>query len=103
MKTGETEKETAYGVTSLPEEAGSARLLGLARGHWRIENSLHWVRDVSFDEDRSQIRTGAGPRAMATLRNLAIGLLRLRGCVNIAQALRQHAWDPGLAVAVIGA
>jgi len=93
----------AYGVTSLPEGTSPARLLSLVRGHWRIENSLHWVRDVTFDEDRSQVRTGTGPRVMATLRNLAIGLLRVRGCANIAQALRQHAWNPGLAVAAIGA
>jgi hypothetical protein len=103
IKTGKCEKETVYGITSLPEETGPGRLLELVRGHWRIENSLHWVRDVSFDEDRSQVRTGAGPRAMATMRNLAIGLLRLRGCVNIAQALRQHAWNPELAVSAIGA
>lgn len=64
------------------------------RGHWRIENRLHWVRDVTLDEDTSQIRTGNGPRTMASLRNLAISMLRLNGATNIAQALRPHAWDP---------
>jgi len=83
-------KETVYGVTSLPPgQADSRRVLSLARGHWEIENRLHWVRDVTFDEDRSQIRTQAGPQLFATLRNLAISLLRLAGCENIAAGLRQ--------------
>jgi hypothetical protein len=56
-----------------------------------VENKLHWVRDVTFDEDRSQIRTGTGPRVMASLRNLAITVLRLAGFTNIAAALRHHA------------
>jgi len=60
------------------------------RGHWSIE-ALHWVRDVSFDEDRSQIRTGNGPQIMAALRNLVITALRLAGVTNIAAALRHHA------------
>jgi transposase, IS6 family len=51
-------------------------------------------RNVTFDEDRSQIRTRNGPRVMAILRNLAISLLRLASATNIAQALRYHAWDP---------
>jgi len=55
---------------------------------------LHWVRDVTFDQDRSQVRTGQAPRVMATLRNTAISLLRLAGWTNIAKALRHHARDP---------
>ena len=47
------------------------------QGHWGIENRLHWVRDVTLDEDRSQVRTGQAPRVMATLRNTAISLLRI--------------------------
>lgn len=87
--------ETVYAVTSLTaEQADPAELAAHIRGHWHVENRLHWVRDVTFDEDRSQIRTGNGPRVMASLRNLAIGLLRLNGATNIAQALRHHAWDP---------
>ncbi len=58
------------------------------------DNRLHWVRDVSFDEDRSQVRTGHTPRVIATLRNTAISLLRLTGWDNIAEALRHHARDP---------
>lgn len=65
----------------------------MKKAHWGIENRLHWVRDVSFDEDRSQVRTGHGPQVMAALRNLAITALRLAGITNIAQALRHHARD----------
>lgn len=56
--------------------------------HWTIENRLHWVRDVVYDEDRSQVRTGQGPQVMASLRNLAISLLRLARASSIAKALR---------------
>lgn len=80
-------------MTSLaPTQASPARLLALVRAHWTIENRLHWVRDVTFDEDRSQIRRGAGPQVMATLRNLAISLLRLAGAPFIAPALRHAGW-----------
>ncbi|GAA2197073.1 ISAs1 family transposase [Sinomonas flava] len=68
------------------------------RGHWGIENRLHWVRDVTYDEDRSQIRTGSAPQVMVTLRNTAISLLRLTGTSNIAKALRHHARHPGKAI-----
>ncbi len=84
--------EIVFGVTSCPPaRADAARLLALNRGHWGIENRLHWVRDVTFDEDRSQVRTGAGPQVMASLRHLAITLLRLAGCTSIAAALRHCA------------
>ena len=91
---GKTTTETVCAVTSLgPEQASAKQLLAISRGHWGIENKLHWVRDVTFDEDRSQVRTGAGPHVMATLRNTAISLLRLAGWTNIAHALRHHAAD----------
>lgn len=87
--------EVVYAVTSLAaEQATAAELAAWVRGHWSIENRVHWVRDVTFDEDRSQIRTGTGPRAMTSLRNLALSVLRIHGVTNIAQALRHHAWDP---------
>lgn len=92
---GRTRQEVAYALTSLPAaEAGPSRLLALWRGHWGIENRLHWVRDVTFDEDRCQIRTGAAPQVMAALRNLVIGLLRLVHVPNIAAALRSYAARP---------
>ena len=64
--------EVVFGITSLSAtKATPSRLLALNRGHRRIENRLHWVRDVTFDEDRSQVRKGAGAQAMAALFNLA--------------------------------
>lgn len=95
--------EVVFGLTSLStQQAAPARLLELNRGHWAIENKLHWVRDVTFDEDRSQVRTGAAAHTMATLRNLAITLLRLAGATNIAAALRHCARHLAHAVRLIG-
>lgn len=103
VKSGSVSKENAYGVTSLAaEKAGAARIGELVRDHWGIENRLHWVRDVVFDEDRSQVRTGAGPRALATLRNLSISLLRLAGSDNIAKDLRTVARDAHRPLALLG-
>jgi hypothetical protein len=69
-----------YAVTSLAlGTASPAQLAGWLRGHWRIENQLHWVRDVTFGEDASTERTGSLPRAMASPRNLAAGALPLAG------------------------
>ena len=71
-------RETVYAVTSLTAtQASPAELAAIIRGHWLIEDRLHWVRDLDYDEDRSQIRTASAPRVMATLRNLAITILRL--------------------------
>lgn len=89
VKGRKTTVEVTFGVASLPEaKATPQRLLALNRGHWVIENRLHYVRDVTYDEDRSQVRKGARPRAMASFRNLAISLLRLAGATNIAAATR---------------
>jgi predicted transposase YbfD/YdcC len=87
--------ETACAITSLTAtQARPAELAAIARGHWLIEDQLHWVRDVTYDEDRSQVRTANGPRVMASLRNLAITILRLTGETSIAAALRHHARRP---------
>ena len=85
--------ETVYGITSISgtDPKTAKRLLAEVRGHWTIENGLHWVRDVTFDEDRSQVRKKNGPRVMASLRNLAISLLRLAGTRAIAKATRRCA------------
>jgi predicted transposase YbfD/YdcC len=88
--------ETFYAVTSLAAtQARPAELADIARGRWLIEDRLHWVRDVTYDEDRSQVRTGNAPRVMASLRNLAITVLRLTGQPSIAAAVRYHARRPG--------
>lgn len=63
------------------------------RGHWAIENAVHHVRDVTFDEDRHQNRTGSGPQVLATIRNTVLSILRLTGHDAIAAALRHHARD----------
>jgi predicted transposase YbfD/YdcC len=87
--------ETVYAITSLAAtQASPAVLAAIIRGHWSIEDRLHWVRDMDYDEDRSQVRTASGPRVMATLRNLAITVLRLAGAASIATALRYHARRP---------
>jgi hypothetical protein len=96
-------EETAYLITSLsPTKANPDRLLFLARGHWGIENKSHYVRDVTFDEDRSQVRKNSGPRVMATLRNFVISILRLNGYQNIASAIREMAAKPHIALRLIG-
>lgn len=102
-KSGKERTETVYGVTSLRMEQASATcLLGLVRGQWTIENRSHWVRDVTFDEDRSQVRSGKIPQVMAAIRNTAIGLLRLAGEPSIAAACRRLAAQPEQALALIG-
>ena len=84
--------ETVYAITDLrPHQARPDELATWLRGHWHIENKLHWVRDVTFAEDHSQVRTSGAPQVMATFRNLAISLHRLAGATNIAAALRHHA------------
>jgi hypothetical protein len=72
---GKWSRETCYAVTSLTvTQASHAQLAAIIRGQWGIEDRLHWVRDMDFDEDRSQIRTAAGPRVMASLRNPCPGV-----------------------------
>lgn len=92
---GKKTVEVVYLITSADSRtAPPATLAAWVQGHWGIENELHWVRDVTYDEDRSQVRTGNAPQVMATLRNTAISMLRLAGWANIAQALRHHARQP---------
>jgi predicted transposase YbfD/YdcC len=91
--------ETVYAVTSLGfTDVRAHHLAEIVRGHWHVENRLHWVRDVTFAEDLSQIRTGTGPTVMAVLRNLAISRHRLAGAGNIVAACRDTARHPRRAV-----
>jgi predicted transposase YbfD/YdcC len=95
--------EVAYGITSLsPHKASPQRLLQINRGHWGIENGLHYVRDVTFQEDLCQIRTKSAPRILAALRNLVIGIFRLKKHKNIAKAVRYYARRPHLTLGLIG-
>jgi predicted transposase YbfD/YdcC len=95
--------ETVYAITDLHvHQAKPAQLAAWTRNHWTIENKIHWVRDVTYDEDRSQIRTGTGPEVMAALRNAAIGALRTTGITNIAAATRHNARDSTRPLALLG-
>jgi hypothetical protein len=92
---GHTTREEAYGLTSLPRErADAARLLELNRGHWGIENGLHYVRDVTFGEDACRVRSGAAPQILAGFRNVLVSLLNRHGERNKAAALRRFAAWP---------
>lgn len=91
----QTVSEVAYSITSLPaERANAGELLKRWRIHWRIE-ALHWVRDVTFGEDGSQIHTGQAPEAFSILRNTAITLLGLVGFPSIAAGVRELGMQPG--------
>ena len=97
--TGATSTETVYAITSLGHRYADGVLLARwLRSHWLIENSVHWVRDVTLGEDHSGVRTGAGPQVMAALRNTAINISRLAGHTNIAAAQRHFSWTPAAAL-----
>ena len=96
-------QEVAYAITSLSlSKATPQRLLRLWRGHWAIENSSHYVRDVVFGEDACRVRSGNAPETLAALRNAVIGLLRARKVKNITAAIRNLAWDFRKAAQLIG-
>jgi predicted transposase YbfD/YdcC len=102
-RTKVSRQEVAYAITSLDKQrAGAEDLLKMWREHWHIENKLHYVRDVTFREDLSQVRTGHIPQIMAALRNAAISLMRMLGAKNIAAACRRYAAQPALALAAVG-
>ena len=102
-KGAKTSTDVSYAVTSLdPRKATAHRLLKLSRAHWGIENRLHWVRDVTFDEDRCQVRSGSAPQVLSAIRNTVIGLLRIAGNSNIAAALRRNAARPAIPLSLVG-
>jgi predicted transposase YbfD/YdcC len=101
--TRKTSSETVYIITSLSaREAGPAHIAAYVRGHWGIENKVHWVRDVTFAEDASKVRAGSRPRVLATLRNLAIGLIRQAGYTGIAGTIRAAEYETALLLAILG-
>lgn len=103
LNTGEVRRERSYAVTSLPpEQADAATLLRLWRGHWTIENRLHWVRDVGLAEDRSTARVGSVPQSLAAARNTVLGVLRAHGQTAIAATRRALARNPAATLALIG-
>jgi predicted transposase YbfD/YdcC len=85
--------QTRYFITSLAPALGAARLLALKRGHWQIENRLHYVRDVSLGEDASRVRTAAAPQVLAALRNVVLNLLRHAEVTAIKATIRQFGWE----------
>lgn len=90
-------------ITSLDaREAAPEHLACYVRGQWTIENKVHWVRDVTYREDASQVRTGSRPRIMATMRNLAIGLIRQAGYTRIAPVIRKIRHDTALLLTILG-
>jgi len=92
---GECHDEWAYALTSLPpQRANAERLEQLWRGHWQIENGLHYVRDVTLGEDACQVRADRAPANLAACRNTALNLLRQAGVTNVAATLRRHAMYP---------
>jgi len=101
-KKGETSTEVVYLITDLsPQQASPLRLLVLMRGHWGIENRSHYVRDVSFQEDRSRLRTTHAPQLLAACRNLAITLLHRLGLSQISSARRSFSYHPEQALALL--
>lgn len=89
-----TSKEIVYGITDLgPDQAGPTQIGIYARQHWGIENRTHYVRDVTFGEDASQVKTANLPHALATIRNLVASTFRLTGRVNTARSRRHHSRD----------
>jgi predicted transposase YbfD/YdcC len=99
---GQTSLEVVYLITDLsPQQASPLRLLTLVRGHWGIENRSHYVRDVSFQEDCSRLRTGNAPQLLATFRNLAISLIHRCGSSQISATRRSFSYHPDQALALL--
>lgn len=104
MSTGETRTEKVYAITSLPPERGSPRvLLEASRGHWTIENCVHWVRDVTLGEDACAVHKERASQTLAALRNAVLALVRLSGSKSVAKAIRRYDARPIRAVRTIRA
>ena len=100
---GETTREVAYAITSAgPGRAGAADLLGWWRGHWGIENRLHWVRDVTLGEDACRVRKGSAPQVLAALRNATVHLLAGVAAESRVAATEILAARPNQALSLLG-
>ncbi len=99
---GEMSCEMRYLITSLSAKVPPRQLLALVRGHWWIENKLHYVRDVTMGEDACQVRSAAAPQVLAAWRRAAVALLRLNGWTTSAAGLREGAWRPGTVLRLLG-
>lgn len=95
--------EVVHGITSLSaERADATALLGVLRAHWRIENQLHYVRDVTLGEDACRVRTGAAPQVLAALRNAVVHLLTGVRATSHPEAIERLQIHPDQARALIG-
>jgi len=104
LTTGIVQQKVTYGITSLrPQEATVDEIERLWRGHWRIENGVHYPRDVSLGEDAGQVRVGHAPQALAAFRNGVLNLLHGQGWTSIADALRHYGAYPSRALRLLGA
>lgn len=100
---GVTKQQVRHGITSLPATvSNAAQLAALKRGHWQIENALHYVKDVTLGEDASQTHVAAGADVLAMVGNIAISLLRRAGYRSIAARLRHNSGCPHDALALLG-
>jgi predicted transposase YbfD/YdcC len=101
-QTDHTSQQVRYAITSQGSTVQAQTLLAQVRGHWAIENRLHYVRDVSMGEDASQVRSGSAPEILAGLRNAVLAILRSAGWGNAAEAFRSYAWRPQTLYALLG-
>jgi hypothetical protein len=91
-----------YGITSLsPSQADPQRLISLLRGHWAIENRLHWRRDVTLREDACQVRKGCAPRVLAVLNSFLLALFDWLSVRNVASQMRLFDAQPFLALSLL--
>jgi predicted transposase YbfD/YdcC len=102
-RNGQKTIDVQYALSSVGrDQAGAKRLLNWWRGQWKIENGLHWVRDVTLCEDASRIRTGDAPQNLAAMRNAIISCFRIEKIPNTAATLREYAWKPQRLFAKLG-
>ena len=100
---GKWHQEVHLGITSLPATLlEPCRILDIRRGHWHIENRLHWVKDVVLGQDKSTLHLGGGPQVVGALRNTALNLLRGAGHHKISSRLRHNSRNPASALALLG-
>lgn len=90
---GQISTETRYYISSLPSDA--KRFAAAARGHWAVENSLHWCLDIAFREDDSRVRTGHAPENLAMIRALALTLIKRdpHRKIGVKASRKRAGWD----------
>ena len=102
VRKGKTSKQVVYGWTNFtPHEAGPEAIGGFSRDHWAIENRLHWRRDVTLNEDHSQLRSKGKPPVLAVLNNTVLALMDWLGVRNVPAHMRRYAAHPHLALALL--